>query len=184
MRNRKEKNMTFLNTILNFVGENIMEIIMIIAVILGPIIAVLISQKLAITSEKRKEKIFVLKTLLTCRTNKMNYNYVDVINSIDVVFVENKDVRTTCRKLIKIYFEDKGGTDEEKKCLTELIEEITKDLGYKNKITWKDIYEESYYPKWIFSQYQNNQAIVESIVYISKALADKTTAPKQNDTQS
>ena len=161
-----------------------MEIIMIIVVLLGPIIAVIISQKLAISSEKRKEKMFVLKTLLTCRTNKMNYNYVDAINSIDVVFVENKDVRTACRKLIKVYSEDKGGTDEEKKCLTELIEEITKDLGYKDKITWKDIYEESYYPRWMFSQYQNNQAIVDSVVNISKNISDKSTTQKQPDTQS
>ena len=184
MRNRKEKNMTFLNTILNFVGENIMEIIMIIAVILGPIMAVVVGQKLATASEKRKEKMFILKTLLTCRTNKMNYNYVDAINSIDVIFVENKAVRYTCRKLIKIYLENKAGTDEEKKCLIELIEEITKDLGYNDKITWNDIYEESYYPVWIHSQYQNNQAVIDSVVNISKSFSDKTTAPKQNDTQS
>ena len=81
-----------------------------------------------------------------------------------------------------IYY--KKGTDEEKKCLIELIEEITKDLGYNDKITWNDIYEESYYPVWIHSQYQNNQAVIDSVVNISKSFSDKTTTPKQNDTQS
>ena len=45
---------------------------MIIAVILGPIAAVYIGQKLVAESEKRKEKMFVLKTLLICRNNKLN----------------------------------------------------------------------------------------------------------------
>ena len=72
MRNWKEKNMIYSSSALNFIGENIMEIIMIIAVILGPIAAVYIGQKLVAESEKRKEKMFVLKTLLICRNNKLN----------------------------------------------------------------------------------------------------------------
>lgn len=154
-----------------------MEIIMIIAVILGPIAAVYVGQKLVAESEKRKEKMFILKTLLICRNNKLNFSYVEAINSIDVIFIDNKDVRVACRKLIKIYAEQKAGSDEEKKCLIELIEKITEDLGYKNKITWNDVYEESYFPVWIYSQYQKNQAVSDSIVNLSKNLSNKAKRP-------
>lgn len=156
-----------------------MEIIMIIAVIFGPIAAVYVGQKLATKSEKRKEKMFILKTLLMSRTNKLNFNYVQAINSIDVIFVDNKDVRMACKKLIKLYIDQKAGTDEEKKYLMELIEKITEDLGYKDKITWNDMYEESYFPVWIYSQYQNSQAVTDSIISLSKNLSSKVTELKQ-----
>ena len=151
-----------------------MEIIMIIAVILGPIAAVYIGQKLVAESEKRKEKMFVLKTLLICRNNKLNFGYVEAINSIDVIFIDNKDVRAACRKLIKIYAEQKEGSDEEKKCLIELIEKITEDLGYKNKITWQNL-QNPYIPTGMVEaeqlqrEVQNGQLalakIAESFIY-------------------
>ena len=57
-----------------------LTIINILAVLLSPIIALLISKKLHEKEEKRKEKIYILKVLMTQRFSIKSIEFVNALN--------------------------------------------------------------------------------------------------------
>lgn len=68
-------------------------IINITAVILSPIVALLISNKIQTDKAKRQEKIQILKILMTQRFSVRSIDYVNALNLIDVIFIDSKEVR-------------------------------------------------------------------------------------------
>ena len=69
-----------------------MEIINLIALIVVPIAAVYIGQKLQDREQKRKDKIQIFKILMTSRIFGWTNDSVQAMNLIDVVFADDKDV--------------------------------------------------------------------------------------------
>lgn len=69
-----------------------MEIINLIALIVVPIAAVYIGQKLQDREQKRKDKIQIFKILMTSRIYGWTNDSVQAMNLIDVVFADDKDV--------------------------------------------------------------------------------------------
>ena len=78
-------------------------IINILAVLLSPIIALWISNIVQERKEKRKEKMQILKILMTQRFSVKNIEYVNALNLIDVVFVDSKDIRSAYKNLYNEY---------------------------------------------------------------------------------
>ena len=72
---------------------DIQNIINIIAIVLSPIIAVLITRYLSIRTDKKKDKMEIFKILMATRYNRCTIEYVRALNSIDVVFYDSKKVR-------------------------------------------------------------------------------------------
>lgn len=70
-----------------------LTIINITAVILSPIVALLISNKIQTDKAKRQEKIQILKILMTQRFSVRSIDYVNALNLIDVIFIDSKEVR-------------------------------------------------------------------------------------------
>lgn len=137
-------------------------IINIAAVILSPIVALLISNKIQTDKAKRQEKIQILKILMTQRFSVRSIDYVNALNLIDVIFIDSKEVRDAYSNLYSVYAygskvdndnenEKINYYDKEKKAETKLIEAIIKDTGYKDKITW-DAIQEPYIPQWLFDE--------------------------------
>lgn len=73
----------------------------IIAVIVAPIAAVVIGQKLQDRAEKRKDKMAVFKALMTYRYG-WSQEAVVALNSIPVVFSEDKSVRERWKEYYKL----------------------------------------------------------------------------------
>ncbi len=156
-----------------------MEIINIIALIIIPVIAVVIGQKLQVCSQKRNDKMQIFKTLMTSRIFGWTNESVQAMNLIDVVFANDKAVR----KQWKICFdemcvENPTDTDLSKIKLEreKLLEAMAKSLGYKDIITWESI-QNPYIPKGMTDlmaqqqAYQNNQSII--MEQMKKMSADK-----------
>ena len=80
-----------------------LTVINILAVLLSPIIALWISNIVQERKEKRKEKMQILKILMTQRFSVKNIEYVNALNLIDVVFVDSKDVRGAYKNLYNEY---------------------------------------------------------------------------------
>ena len=80
-----------------------LTIINILAVLLSPIIALLISKKLQEKEEKRKEKIYILKVLMTQRFSIKSIEFVNALNLIDIIFVDDKPVREAYKNLYNAY---------------------------------------------------------------------------------
>ena len=81
------------------------DLINLLAVILIPIAAVIIGQFLQDRSEKRKDKIKIFQCLMTYRSTGWGSSFeaVAALNSIDIVFVHDKKVRTCWASLLSKY---------------------------------------------------------------------------------
>lgn len=122
----------------------LIKVINILAVIVAPIVAVWIGQKLQDRQEKRKDKLEMFKTLMMAR-NSWTPESVRALNILDIVFSDDKKVRFAW----KGYYEKlcvnnpDEPTDVELKKIQnaqyELLETMANSLGYKDKITWETI---------------------------------------------
>lgn len=144
--------------------EMIMSIFNIIAIIIIPIVAVIVGQWLQERAEKRKDKMQAFKILMTSRI----YGWwtpepVNVLNTIDIVFADDKCVRKAWKLLYDIYTGAKSTqpnseqqrAQEIQDAQYRLLEAIAKSLGYKDKITWETI-QSPYYPKGLSNQIEND----------------------------
>ena len=106
---------------------------------------------------------------------------VNAINSIDIVFTDNKEIRnqlsvwkSKCRKDIP--------SEEQYREQCKLLELMANDLGYKDKITW-DIIQNPYYPEGLNQQLTMNTQIMNGQVEWAKAaglLSQIMSKPQQN----
>ena len=145
-----------------------MEIINIIALIIIPILAVVIGQKLQVCSQKRNDKMQIFKILMTSRIFGWTNESVQAMNLIDVVFADDKAVRKQWKICFdKMCVENPTDTDLSKIKLEreKLLEAMAKSLGYTDIITWESI-QNPYIPKGMIDlmaqqqAYQNNQSII------------------------
>ncbi len=75
------------------------DILNLIALIVIPILAVLIGHWCQISSEKRKDKMQIFKTLMTARIYGWTVDSVHALNIIDIVFANDRKVRTAWKDL-------------------------------------------------------------------------------------
>ena len=71
-----------------------MAVLNLIAVLLIPVVAVIVGQYLQERAKKRKDKMQIFQCLMTRRiTGWAALEAVNAINSIDIVFTDNKEIR-------------------------------------------------------------------------------------------
>lgn len=92
---------------------------------------------------------------MTTRINRTNIQYVNSVNSIDLIFAHDKKVRQAWRDLKNLYSRSDPTYAEADNMNMKLIEEIAICVGYKNKITWQDI-TIPYVPRWLNEEWKNN----------------------------
>ena len=156
------------------------DVINILAIIIAPIASVLIGQKWQARAKKRQDKMDIFKTLMTSRVYGWTTASVYALNIIDIVFADDKRVRSQW----KIYYDklcvSNPSEEDMKKIETEkfkLLEVMAVSLGYKDKITWETI-QKPYIPQGLTDamlqqqQYQNGQVEIMNIM--------KSILPTQN----
>lgn len=134
-----------------------MDIINVIAIIIAPIVSVVIGQLLLNKSEKRKDKTYIFKTLMTSRLYGWTPESVHCLNLIDIVFSDDKKVRAAWKDLYDKYcVENPTETDLKKiqNAQYKLLEEMAFSLGYKDKVTWETI-QNPYIPNGMVQQIAN-----------------------------
>lgn len=153
------------------------EVLNLIAIIITPIVAVLVGQHLQNVSEKRKDKLYVFKVLMTARIYGWTQESVHAMNLIDVVFADDADVRTAWKSLFEHYQND-NPTNEQLEIIQELqynlLETMAKSLGYKDD-TASYMIHHPYRPKGLENHInnrtqsqQNYDAVLSNIMdYIS-----------------
>ena len=162
--------------------EKIVAILNLIAVLLIPVVAVIVGQYLQERVQKRKDKMQIFQCLMTRRiTGWAALEAVNAINSIDIIFTDNKEIRnqlgvwkSKCRKDIP--------SEEQYREQCKLLELMANDLGYKDKITW-DIIQNPYYPEGLNQQLTMNTQIMNGQVEWAKAaglLSQIMSKPQQN----
>ena len=85
-------------------SEIIMAIINAAAIIIVPIAAVFVGQKLQDRNQKRKDKMAIFQCLMTHRaTGWAHQDTVNALNTIDIIFVDDESVRKCWADLFSKY---------------------------------------------------------------------------------
>ena len=162
----------------------VISIINLVAVIVAPIAAVLITQRLQDRAELRKDKIQIFKTLVTIRGLGWNLDSVHALNVLDVVFADDGEVRNAWKDLYDKYCVDNPDEQQKKKieqAQYKLLETIAVSLGYQSKITWETI-QNPYIPKGmvdqIVMQSRSQQAYLAAINGFNAMVQSQSHQPK------
>lgn len=154
----------------------------VLAIVLSPILAVLITIWLTRRNEKRKEKMETFKQLMISRVTASTEEFVKIVNSIDVIFADSKPVRQAWKELFDEYTNPNYDLDRVKYRHTKLIEAVARDLGYKNKIEWNEIIENVYIPHWLVETWAQNNVLKDSQKNFAKVMETAVkNLPEQTD---
>ena len=81
----------------------ISNLIMIIAVVVGPIAAVRITRDLDEKRERRGRQLVTFRTLMTTRANNLSPMHVEALNSIDLNFTGSSEAEKAVREAWGVY---------------------------------------------------------------------------------
>jgi hypothetical protein len=118
-------------------SQTAIAIASIVAIVVGPVAALAIQRWADHRREKRKEKLWVFKTLMMYRATRLNFNFVQALNVIDVVFSgesqKEKEVRTAWKVLLDHLTTDQKPVSAQQKAFDltiALLVQMGKSLGY------------------------------------------------------
>ena len=148
------------------------EIISIVAILLSPAVAVLISMRLQDRKERRQHKFSILNTLIATRHEPLSTEAVRALNMIDLAFYDETTVRQRWREYLEMLnnqgLNNPSGWQQQGKKRIELITEMAKDLGYGKAITHLDV-DRVYTPVGIVDQFTRNQELLSELLRVLKA---------------
>ena len=145
----------------------------IIAIVLIPIVAVVVGQKLQNRAEKRRDKLTVFKVLMANRFG-WSPESVYAMNIIDIVFADDKAVRKSWKDYYdKLCIQEPNEMQikQIKTAQEKMLESMAISLGYKDKITW-DAIQNPYIPKGMLDAAQQQQTIQRGQEQLAGAMGD------------
>jgi hypothetical protein len=141
------------------------DVIMILAILVGPIVAVWITERLRKDEDKRNRKVHIYRTLMATRTANLSFQQVEALNLVETEFSsgnkEDKEV-ISAWKLYLSHLNDKNYPKESwgarhADLLVELLHEMSRALGYgHDKAAIKT---GSYYPDGYANMEEEQQAL-------------------------
>jgi hypothetical protein len=150
--------------------------ITIVAIVTAPVIALRVQRRGDEDREKRGRKLWIFKTLMSNRATRLNANYVQALNMIDIEFIDpsEKDVRDTWKELLDHYtawgakteaqrkLDDKADAETANNMLAEMLVKMGKGLGYQfDKVYIKKGF---YYPEGLGNIEQEQHALRRSLL--------------------
>lgn len=141
----------------------LISIIQILAVAIIPLITWIGGIKYQNRKTKRDTQLRLFLTLMANRkANPITKEWVDALNTIDVVFQDNHKVRTAWREYYDSLDEHSPHFQRNNAFLLDLLSEMSLALGYKNlKQTEIDRF---YSPKYFGSQMSRQEVYLQPIV--------------------
>ncbi len=141
--------------------EITLTIINILAIIVIPIAAVFVGQRLQDRSQKRRDKLEIFRALMMNRGIAWTIETVRALNIIDIAFSDDSMVRTRWKE----YYNQlciQTPNDMQRKQVQEaqdkLLEAMAHSLGYREQVTWETI-QNPYIPKGMMDAMQQQQNI-------------------------
>jgi uncharacterized protein DUF6680 len=149
-----------------------MTIVNVLAILLSPLIAVLVTIRLQNRKEKRAHKLGIFNTLIATRHSPIIDQNVRALNMIDVAFYDCPQVRNLWHEYFAM-LSNEGlnnpiGFDQRQKKNLEMITEMAKVLGYGEAITHLDV-DRVYNPVGLGTQSQLQQETAAELLRVLKA---------------
>ena len=117
--------------------------LVIIAIIIGPILAIQIQKFIEDKKERKKQKMQIFKTLMATRATPLSPLHVEALNMIDIEFYNNKEITEKWKLLLDNFANYPQDTEDPEyqtklnlcsakstELLTDLLYEMGKSLGY------------------------------------------------------
>ena len=130
-------------------------------VLIAPIVAVIIGQKLQDKGQKRKDKMEIFRVLMMNRGIGWTADTVRALNIIDVVFSDDDSVRARWKEYYNQLCIQTPNVMQRKQiqeAQDKLLEAIAQSLGYKKQVTWETI-QNPYIPQGMLNAMQQQQNI-------------------------
>jgi hypothetical protein len=145
------------------------DYIEIIAIVLSPVVAVVVTLIYQRVSEKRKEKFTIYFTLMSNRGYlPPNVQFVNALNVIDVVFYNQKNIVKHWHEYRDELHKHPFVVENANRKLLDLLKAISKYLGYPD-IEQTSI-DQFYLPKvYLDNAYQNSLVQKELLTYLQNA---------------
>jgi Family of unknown function (DUF6680) len=163
-----------------------MPIYTLLAILLSPVIAVLVTLWQQTRKEKRDHKRWILQTLMATRHSPITDETVRALNLIDVEFHDASSVRHLWHEYFDILGNEglnnpSGWSARQKKNL-EMLNEMARMLGYGPAVTHLDV-DRVYYPQGLGDQQKRAQDISDELLRVLKGSQGLQVAPRQDPPQ-
>ena len=110
----------------------------VIALIVGPTIGVVITIVYQRIQEKKRNKLWVLGSLIANRHQILHSDNVKALNTIDLVFARNRAVRSAWANFVTTMRDTSSNDQERIKIYNALIDAMCGALGYSNEMRYLD----------------------------------------------
>ena len=123
------------------------EIILAVAVLLGPILAVVVARYMEHRRIQREQQMYIFRTLMRTRrgTAKLSADHVAALNFVEIEFRNDKAVQDVWKEHFELLENKDTASLSVEKSLAKLLQVISKTLGYK--IEGLEIFEGGYTPE-------------------------------------
>jgi len=108
-----------------------MEIITLLAILVGPVAAIFVSKYIDHKKQKRNGKEWIFKTLMRTRATSLSPSHVEALNMIDVEFYGDSKMDKEVVAAWKLYLDNLGDTRTSEEIKYSKREDLFLDLLYK-----------------------------------------------------
>ena len=116
----------------------VMEIITVLAIIIGPISAVIITRKMGEYRETRERKLDIFRSLMRTRNTRVSQDHVNALNLIEMEFYKSIAIGSNYRAYLDHLRSPMPATDQQESyyskrnaLFVELLKTIGAELGYQ-----------------------------------------------------
>jgi hypothetical protein len=175
-------------------GATTVEIVSVIALFAGPVIAVVISvllshwiwNKANSRGEVRNEKLYILRVLMASRHSIITDVMTQAHNMIDLAFRDTPPVLSAWHKYYDMLHDESlnnlGGYEKCEKQRMAMLHEMVKALGCDKGLSQWDV-DRVYRPKGLVDDEAARQSINQELLRILKTTRAVATLPIANDPQ-
>lgn len=158
------------------------DVVMIAAVIAGPILAVLATRYVDQLVEKRRRRLDVFRSLMETRGLRLDPSHVSALNLVDIEFYHDKKVRETYRRYIEHLSSPMPPVEEQPRFFDQrsnLFLDLLADMGSAVRMRFdkNDLQRLSYVPV----AWDNDEAVRrKNMLLINQLLAGERPLPVTN----
>ena len=158
---------------------NLKDWISIFAILASPLIAVWVTLLVEKRRQKRRDKLELFKTMMTQRGFSASYAWVDAINSLSVVFADEKSVVSAVNDFMQVVGTRPFNNEEYENKKIKLLEKMAISLGYKKNIDWEQL-RKAYYPQWMINEVNfNTQVKNAQLIFANSVLTAVASTAQQ-----
>lgn len=131
--------------------NDLASISIILATLLGPIFAVLVTRSVDLRRQRLERKLSIFRSLMKNRRTDISDEFMSALNMVEVDFYKSKRVLSYYYELMRHFgtpvTEGKDWNDKANRLKARLLYEMGKDVGYS--LEQLDILEGGYLPRWV-----------------------------------